>query len=60
MRKPYESYAEIPVLMCDYILTVAEKRNIMDIPLEDINGFLEGLHNYYKWRDEEHIEGWAD
>ncbi len=60
MRKPYETYAEIPVLMRDYLLTVAEKRNIMDIPLEDINGYLRGLDEYYKWRDEEYFEGWVD
>ena len=60
MRKPYETYAEIPVLMRDYLLTVAEKKNIMDIPLEDINGYLRGLDEYYKWRDEEYFEGWVD
>jgi hypothetical protein len=60
MRKPYESYAEIPVLMRDYLLTVAEKKNIMDIPLEDINGYIRGLDEYYKWRDEEYFEGWVD
>lgn len=60
MRKPYREYAEIPVLMRDYLLTVAEKKNIMDIPLEDINGYLHGLDEYYKWRDEEYFEGWVD
>ncbi len=60
MRKPYETYAEIPVLMRDYLLTVAEKKNIMDIPLEDINGYIRGLDEYYKWRDEEYFEGWVD
>lgn len=60
MRKPYQTYTEIPQLMCEYILTVAEKRSIMDIPLEDINSFLSGLHEHYKTQNEEFSEGWVD
>lgn len=59
MRKPYREYAEIPVLIQEYILTVAEKRDIMDIPLEDINSYLDGLHTYYKTQKEEYNEGWV-
>lgn len=59
MRKPYREYEEIPVLIRDYILTVAEKRSIMDIPLEDINSYLDGLHEYYKTQNEEYSEGWV-
>lgn len=60
MRKPYQSYAEIPVLIRDYILTVAEEKSIMDVPLEDINSFLSGLHEHYKTEREEYSEGWVD
>ena len=60
MRKPYRSYSEIPLLIQDYVLTVAEKRDIMDIPLEDINSYLEGLHSYYATQKEEYSEGWVD
>lgn len=59
MRKPYQSYAEIPPLVEDFILTVAEKKHIMSIPLEDINSFLDGLHEYHKIKEEEFSEGWA-
>ena len=60
MRKPYLTYAEIPPLVQDYILTVAEKRHIMSIPLSEINSFLDGLHDYYKTKQEEYSEGWVD
>lgn len=59
MRKPYRAYEEIPVLMREYILTVAEEKSIMDIPLEDINSFLDGLHTYYSKQKEEFSEGWV-
>ena len=59
MRKPYESYAEIPVLVAEYVLTVAAEKHIMDIPLEDINSFLAGLHEHYKTKQEEYSEGWV-
>lgn len=60
MRKPYVSYMEISQLMREYILTVAEKKTIMEVPLEDINSYLEGLHAYYKTTKEEYSEGWID
>lgn len=59
MREPYRSYAEIPALVSDYILTVAEKKHIMSIPLEDINSFLEGLHEYYQTKKEVEEDGWV-
>jgi hypothetical protein len=60
MRKHYNTYAEIPPLIEDYILTVAERKHIMSIPLDDINSFLDGLHEYYKTQKEEYSEGWVD
>ena len=57
MRKPYITYNEIPQLMREYLLTVAEKRDIMEIPIEDINSYLEGLHSYYQTQKEEYSEG---
>lgn len=59
MRKPYKTYAEIPPLVSDYILTVAEKKHIMSIPLEDINSFLDGMHEYLSKKEEEFSEGWV-
>ena len=60
MRKHYNTYAEIPPLIEDYILTVAERKHIMSIPLDDINSFLDGLHEYHKTQKEEYSEGWVD
>lgn len=60
MRKIYQTYDEIPLLMREYILTVAEEKTIMDVPLEDINSFLEGLHSYYATQKEEYSEGWVE
>lgn len=60
MRKPYITYNEIPQLMREYLLTVSEKRDIMEIPIEDINSYLVGLHTYYKTQKEEYSEGWID
>ncbi len=59
MRKPYRAYEEIPVLVREYILTVANEKRIMDIPLEDINSYLDGLHEHYKNEQEEYSEGWV-
>jgi 2-phosphoglycerate kinase len=59
MRNRYIEYNEIPQLMKEYLLTVAEKRDIMEIPLEDINTYLEGLHDYYTAKQEEFMEGWV-
>lgn len=59
MRKLYTTYAEIPITIENYILTVADKKHIMDIPLEDINSFLSELNEYYKTEREEHTEGWV-
>ena len=53
MRKVYQSYAEIPVTVREYILTVADKKTIMDIPLEEINSFLEGMDEFYANQKEE-------
>ena len=60
MRKPYITYNEIPQLMREYLLTVSEKRDIMEIPIEDIKSYLVGLHTYYKTQKEEYSEGWID
>lgn len=60
MRKRYQNYEEIPQLMREYVLTVADKRDLMDIPLEEINSFLDGLHAYYATQKEEYSEGWIE
>lgn len=60
MRKHYITYEEIPPLVEDFILTVAQKKHIMTISLEEINSFLDGLHEYHmKKNQEEYTEGWV-
>ncbi len=60
MRNQYVNYEQIPGLVREYVLTDADRKHIEDIPLSDINSFLEGLHQFYKTQKEEHSEGWVE
>ena len=42
----FMGYEEIPSSLASYMLTVAEADNIAEIPLQDINDFLNGLGSY--------------
>lgn len=42
----FKSHEEIPSDTAGYILTVADASSIGEIPLEHINGFLNGLENH--------------
>lgn len=55
----YKTYEEIPLLIKEYIQTVAETKNIMEIPLVDINEFLTGLKEYDKMVLSEYDDGWV-
>jgi hypothetical protein len=44
----YKTYADIPVFTKEYIEIVADVKNVMEIPLEDINSFLQGLADFHK------------
>lgn len=59
-RYEYSSYDEIPLLIQDYILTVSTEKTIMNISLEEINSFLNGMDAYLATKDEEFIEGWVE
>jgi hypothetical protein len=49
MKYPiYNNYEEIPRLVADYILEVADQRNLDAIPLENINFFLDMLNEAEK------------
>ena len=56
MKKKYnfKSYDEIDEINKDYILSVSDCKNIADIPLEDINDFLN--HQEEWWRDHKEKE----
>lgn len=56
---PFKTYEDIPVLIRDYVSTVADEKSIMDIPLEDINTFIDGLHQYYETKPELEEDGWV-
>ena len=56
---PFRTYEEIPLLIREYVLTVADEKSIMDIPLEDINSFIDGLHKYYENVPETEEDGWV-
>lgn len=45
---PYKDHSEIPNNVMEYLLTVADASNIGEIAIEDINSFLQGLHEKEK------------
>ena len=54
MRTPthaYKAHEEIPSSVAGYVLTVADASNVGEIPLDDINSFLNGLD---EWVDDVH------
>jgi hypothetical protein len=55
----YKTYEEIPLLIKEYIQTVADTKDIIEIPLDDINGFLTGLREYDKIVLSEYDGGWV-
>jgi hypothetical protein len=58
--KKFYSYEEIPLATREYLLLVADAESITDIPLQDINGFLYGLHDWEKKKLEEWSDGWVE
>jgi len=58
--KKFFAYEEIPVLVKDYILSVADADCIEQIPLHDINSFLYGQMMFEKERFEEYEDGWVE
>ena len=59
MMKMYKTYMEIPLAMKEYMTTVANVKDIMEISLEDINIYLESLGDYEKSIRAEYEEGWV-
>jgi len=61
----YSSYNEIPPLIKDMIRTVSGERNIEKLPLEDINGFIQGVLDFdadkvdILYEAEDETDGWA-
>jgi len=42
----YQSYDEMPTVVTSYIESVADVKNISDIPLQTVNDFLNGLEEF--------------
>ena len=56
---PFETYADIPILIKEYIVYVAGEAEIENIPLDDINGFMLMLYDAEKRKREEWEDGWV-
>jgi len=54
MSKKYDfkTYSEISAMLRDYVLDVSGETHIEDIPLEEINDFLNGVE---VWTEEEEL-----
>ena len=37
----YKTYDDIPTSVADFVLTASGKSNIKEVPMKDINGFVE-------------------
>ena len=46
MIQKFTCHEEIDTMTASYILSVADANSIWQIPIEDINSFLEGLDDY--------------
>ena len=51
MSYNYTLYEQIPSTITSYMLTVADADNISQIPLSDINSFLNGLEDQMNQQD---------
>lgn len=45
--KTFRKYAEIPLLLQEYILTVSGRKEIGELTLTEINDYLAGLEEYH-------------
>lgn len=51
LRYKYKTHNEIPRYMQDYILSVSRETDINNIPVDDINDFLNGLEDWERDRE---------
>ena len=58
--KKFYSYEEIPIATREYLLVVADAKSITDIPLQEINSFLQGQMAWEKSKLEEWSDGWVE
>ena len=56
---PFKTYEEIPQLTKEYIVYVCGEQDLKNVPLEDINSFLDMLYTAELIRREEYEDGWV-
>jgi hypothetical protein len=56
---PFKTYEEIPVLTREYIVYVAGERDLMNVPLADINSFMAMLYEVETRKRAEYEDGWV-
>lgn len=56
---PFKTYDDIPALTKEYVVYVAGEKNVEDIPLDDINGFMVMLYEAEAKKREEWEDGWV-
>lgn len=56
---PFKTYEEIPVLTQEYIVYVAGERDLMNVPLADINSFMAMLYEVETRKRAEYEDGWV-
>ena len=43
----YNSHDDVPTSVADFVLTASGKSNIKEIPMKDINGFVDDMERMY-------------
>jgi len=56
---PFKTYEDIPVLTREYIVYVAGERDLMNVPLADINSFMAMLYEVETHKRAEYEDGWV-
>jgi len=56
---PFKCYEDIPQLTKEYIVYVSGEADLENVPLEDINSFMQMLYEIENRRREEYEDGWV-
>lgn len=56
---PFKCYEDIPKLTKEYIIYVCGEQDLENVPLEDINSFMDMLYAAENKRREEYEDGWV-
>lgn len=56
---PFATYDDIPALTREYIVYVSDEKNIENVPLKDINGFMLMIYEAEAMKRAEWDDGWV-